>query len=167
MTDIALWIMLTDLQPHQQCAAIIMRLAGSAREMGRMISPQEMMFGSVRNGITLDPVTYLLGALHARFAVLDEEARVTSVTDMLALSRRPSESINALLARYEIVRQRAAVEGLFIVSIEGCALQLLCAYGTQPQQLLTLLQPFAGRLPQTDQQFTGKCMLLRRFGHNL
>ena len=32
MTDIALWIMLTDLQPHQQCAAIVMRLGGAARE---------------------------------------------------------------------------------------------------------------------------------------
>ena len=63
MTDIALWIMLTDLRPHQQCAAIIMRLGRSPRETGRMISPQEMMFGGVRNGIALDPVTYLLGAL--------------------------------------------------------------------------------------------------------
>ena len=39
MTDISLWIMLTDLHPHQQCAAIIMRLGGSAREMARMITP--------------------------------------------------------------------------------------------------------------------------------
>ena len=39
MTDISLWIMLTDLQPHQQCAAIIMRLGGGAREMARMITP--------------------------------------------------------------------------------------------------------------------------------
>jgi hypothetical protein len=46
MTDISLWIMLTDLQPHQQCAAIIMRFGGSAREMARMITPQEMMNGA-------------------------------------------------------------------------------------------------------------------------
>ena len=41
VTDVSLWIMLTDLQPHQQCAAIITRLGGAAREMARMISPQE------------------------------------------------------------------------------------------------------------------------------
>ena len=41
MTDISLWVMLTDLQPHQQCAAIVTRLGGSAREVARMISPQE------------------------------------------------------------------------------------------------------------------------------
>ena len=28
--DISLWVMLTDLQPHQQCAAIITRLGGAA-----------------------------------------------------------------------------------------------------------------------------------------
>ena len=31
MTDLAIWVMLTDLQPHQQAAAIVMRLGGSAR----------------------------------------------------------------------------------------------------------------------------------------
>ncbi len=30
--DISLWVMLTDLQPHQQCAAIIARLGGAACE---------------------------------------------------------------------------------------------------------------------------------------
>ncbi len=63
--------MLTDLQPHQHCAAITVRLADSAREMARMITPQEMMFGGVRNGVNMDPVTYLLGALQTRFAALE------------------------------------------------------------------------------------------------
>ena len=40
ITDLTLWIMLTDVQPHQQAAAIIMRLRGSAHELGRAISPQ-------------------------------------------------------------------------------------------------------------------------------
>ena len=44
-TDISLWIMLTGLAPHQQCAAIVMRLGGAAREMARMITPQEMVQG--------------------------------------------------------------------------------------------------------------------------
>ena len=61
MTDISLWVMLTDLQPHQQTAAIIMRLGGQAREMARMISPQEIVSGGVRDGQLLDPVAYLLG----------------------------------------------------------------------------------------------------------
>ena len=37
MTDLSLWIMLTDLQPHQQCAAIIIRLGGAAREFTKIL----------------------------------------------------------------------------------------------------------------------------------
>mgnify|MGYP003308287279 FL=1 len=36
MTDVSLWMHLTDLQPHQQCAAIVARLGGAARDMDRM-----------------------------------------------------------------------------------------------------------------------------------
>ena len=88
MTDIALWVMLTDLQPHQQCAAIIMRLGGAARDMARMVTPQELMNGGVRSGVALDPVTYQLAALQERFAALDDESRLASMTEMLAFTRR-------------------------------------------------------------------------------
>ena len=98
MTDISLWIMLTDLQPHQQCAAIIMRLGGGAREMARMITPNEMLNGGILNGQQVDAVTYLLGALHAKFSALEEESRLCAMTEMLAFHRKQGESINALLA---------------------------------------------------------------------
>ena len=58
MTDISIWITLTDLQPHQQCAAIVMRLGGAARELARMLFSQEMMQGGLQNGVQVDPVTY-------------------------------------------------------------------------------------------------------------
>ena len=67
MADVAIWIMLTDLQPHHQCAAIAMRRGGAARDIARMITPSEMMNGGMQNGALVDPATYLLGALHARF----------------------------------------------------------------------------------------------------
>ena len=165
MTDMSLWIMLTDLQPYQQAAAIVMKLGGTARELARMITPAELMHGGVRNGVALDPVTYLLGALQERFAALDEESRLASMTEMLAFSRRPGETINALLARYEIVRQRAATEGQFVMSIEGCALQILRACNVHPNQLMTLLQPFGGRMPNSDADFIAMCTTLRRWGH--
>ena len=67
MTDISLWLLLTDMDPPRQCAAIINRLGGAAREMGRMMTPQEIAFGGVREGRQLVPVTCLLGALQSRF----------------------------------------------------------------------------------------------------
>ena len=91
MTDITIWVMLTDLRPHQQAAAIVMQLGGSAKEQGRMMSPQEIMHGGILNGVQVDPVTYLLGGLHAKFSALEEESRLTAMTEMLAFARKPGE----------------------------------------------------------------------------
>ena len=45
LTDISLWVLLTDLTPQQQAAAVIMRLGSSAREAARMMSVQDIMHG--------------------------------------------------------------------------------------------------------------------------
>ena len=117
-----------------------MRLGGSAREMARMITPQEMMNGGILNGVAVDAVTYLLGSLNAKFSALEEESRLTAMTETRAFSRRHNESINAVLARYEVVRQPAALEGQSVMNNEGCALQLLRACGIQAQQVFNLPQ---------------------------
>ena len=133
VTDVALWVMLTDLQPHQQCAAMISRLGGAAREghlevkavspkpraalvtsaVARMISPQEMIQGGLRDGVQLDPVTNLLAALQDRFAPLDEETRLQSMTEMLAFTRRPNERINEMISRHENTTDWRAMGGGF------------------------------------------------------
>eukprot|EP00974_Lingulodinium_polyedra_P089532 8681510-Lingulodinium_polyedra.AAC.1 len=86
-----------------------------------------MMNGGLLNGVQVDPVTLLLGTFHARFSAWEEESRLTCMLEPFAFSRRPGENINGLLARYETVRQRAALEGQFVMSVEGCALQILRA----------------------------------------
>ena len=68
MTDLSMWVLLTDLQPQQQAASIVMRLQGSAREFARMITPQELMNGGLHNGVMVDPVTYVIAGLHTRFS---------------------------------------------------------------------------------------------------
>ena len=70
MTDISIWIMLTDLRPHQLAAAIAMQLGGSAKDQGRQMPPQELMLGGILNGVQVDPVTYLLGGLHSKYSSL-------------------------------------------------------------------------------------------------
>ena len=83
------------------------------------------------NGLQVDPVTCLLSGLAGRFAALEGESRLRSTTEMLTFTRRLGGNINALLARYETVRQRAVIEGQFVLSVEGCSLQLLRACGSQ------------------------------------
>ena len=41
-------IMLRDLAPHQQVAAIILRLGGAARELARTLTPEGLVFGGLR-----------------------------------------------------------------------------------------------------------------------
>ena len=87
------------------------------------------------------------------------------MTEMLAFARRSGESINAMLARYEVVRQRAANEGHFVMSIEGCALQILRAAGIHAGQLTTLLHQFGGRLPINENEYQTMITQVRRQGH--
>ena len=87
------------------------------------------------------------------------------MTEMLAFARRSAEYINAMLARYEVVRQRAANEGHFVMSIEGCALQILRAAGIHAGQLTTLLHQFGGRLPVNEQEYQTMITQVRRQGH--
>ena len=73
--------MLANVAPYPQVAAIRLRLGGAAKELARTINLQEMVFGGMRNGHMLDPVTYLIGVLHNRLRALDEEARWQSMTE--------------------------------------------------------------------------------------
>ena len=78
MADITLWTVLTDLNPAQQCAAIVLKLGGAARAIGRHLQPQEILTGGLVQGRHLDPVSFFMVALHNRFAALEEESRMTA-----------------------------------------------------------------------------------------
>jgi hypothetical protein len=54
--------------------------------MAHMMMPEDIAMGAQRDGQQLDPVTYLLGALHRRFADLEEETRRSSMKYNLGLA---------------------------------------------------------------------------------
>ena len=62
-TDLVLWVLLTDLTPAQQAAAISMRLGGEARNCVRAMSYNEIVNGGIVNGVQLDPVSYIIAGL--------------------------------------------------------------------------------------------------------
>eukprot|EP00969_Alexandrium_andersonii_P313133 13835405-Alexandrium_andersonii.AAC.1 len=72
--------MVTDLRPHQQAAAVILRLGGPARGMRRAIAPQGLTQGGVLNGVARDPVSYSVAGLQQRFAQLDDGTRSAAAT---------------------------------------------------------------------------------------
>ena len=67
--------MMTDLAPHQQCAAITVRLQGQAREIADTLTPMEVASGIVRDGVYVDPVSNLRALLATRFAPYEDEER--------------------------------------------------------------------------------------------
>ncbi len=145
--------MMSDMQPHQQCASIIQRLGGEARELARLMTPQELMNGGQLNGNAVDPVTLLFHALQTRFGPLEEETRMTAVNNLLNFTRRGNERINELLTRFETTRVRAVNEGNFTMSVEGFTMILFRAVGLNEDQVLQVLSPLGGDFPQTDEQF--------------
>jgi hypothetical protein len=159
--------MMSDMQPHQQCAAIIQRLGGEARELARLMTPQELMNGGQLNGNAVDPVTLLFHALQTRFGPLEEETRMTAVNNLLNFHRRGNERINELLTRFETTRVRSVNEGNFAMSVEGFTMILFRAVGLNEDQLLQVLSPLGGHFPQTDAQFDQASAYLRRMGHIL
>ena len=114
------------------------------------MTAQEVV-GGQRNGVQLDPVTYLISNLFARFAGLGEESRISAMNDMWNLRRKHGEPIDMVLARYETVRQRAAMGGNFAMSIEAQAAQILHVIGTRPHELMVLLRPLVAATWQTPQ----------------
>ena len=106
-------------------------------------------------------------ALNERYAPLGEETRLSAMTDIFNFDRTPNETIDNLLTRFDITRNRAANDGGIGINIKGLTLFLLRACRVTDSQLLQLLIPFQGRYPNNDAEFTQLCAALRRMGHIL
>jgi len=165
ITDLIHWSLMTDMAPHAQAASIASRLGGTARELVRTLDPDEMFNGGIINGVHYDPVTYIVTGLNQHYAPLEEEVRMGAMTEFLAFSRRQGESMNSALARYDMVRNRARVEGNFNMNVEVCALQLMKALGTSTHEMVELCRPFGGVYPSTEAEFTQLKQTIRRRAH--
>ena len=162
--DVMHWVMLTDLQPHQQAAAILMRLTGSARELALTMTGDEILNGGVYEGLLYDPVSYILARLGDLWQ-LEEATRLATMAEMLTFQRHPGEPINMALSRHELARSRARDEGNFVMPIEGAALQLLRTCQVSPAQLMMLLQPLNNSVPATEIELRQLQDRMSRIGH--
>ena len=166
--DLLVWSIATDMDASRKAALVGMQLRGSAQELFRTIPPAALINGGFVNGAQVDPLTFLLHALSERFAALGDEVRLGAITDLLCFGRRSSyETVDDLLARFDILRQRAFDQGQLTMSITGLVWLLLRAVGVDDTQLIQLLQPFQGRVPQTEAELQALRVQLRRMGHVL
>ena len=119
------------------------------------------------NGQWVDPVSYVVLALHNQFAQLETENQIIATNEYMAFQRRSHESINEVLARYEVVRHRAAEEGNFTMDISGCCIQIFRALHIDTARVVQLLRPFGGTFPQTEEQFQAMMSQMRVEGRIL
>ena len=167
LIDLNLWVCQTTRPVHSQAAAILEQLGGTARIIGRQMSTHEIMNGGQINGMHVDPVSYIVLALHMQFGQLQTENQLIAMTEFFAFERRNNESINEVLARYDIVRHRAAEEGDFQMDVTGCCLQLFRALHIETPRIVQLLRPFGGTFPQNEEQFQQMLSQLRVEGRIL
>lgn len=172
--DLMTWSLIVgDMEMSQQAAMVIMNLSGAAREIARQMTFEEITGGGMitdEQGVQAqaDPLSYLLWHLAHRFAPLGEESRLQAMGELYNFSKKPNETIDSLITRFESVRHRArTLDGGITMNWEGTAWLIIKAVGCSHQQLLTLLQPFNNTMPRTEQEYAQLCTSLRRMGHVL
>eukprot|EP00435_Cladocopium_sp_Y103_P015554 s1610_g3.t2 len=158
---------MSDWDSSRKCAAILSQLTGSAQEYARQIPPQTIIAGGTVNGVACDAVTFLMHELSSRFGRLSEEIRLETIGDLFDFRSRPGERIDSLLERYDACRAKAAEQGRLTVSYEGLSWILLRAINVSDHQLVQLLLPFNGMMPNSQEQFNQLRLSLRRMGHIL
>ena len=151
--DLMLWALATDLQPHQLAPAVVLRLQGSAREVARELSPQELVNGGMVDGRQLDALSYLINGLQTRFAPLAEETALRAISELTGFSRRSGERTDELISRFLTVMHRARDRGQMAMNWQGIAWILLRAVGVNGNQLMQLLAPLRGRMPNSEAEF--------------
>ena len=125
--------------------------------------PHNSTVGEVHNGVQLDPVTYLITLLHERFGPLQEETRLQAMMEMMHFHRKPGESTATFLMRYDLARQKAAVEGGYALNVETSAAIMLNMLGPHSKEKIQLLlQPTNYSLPRTEPEFRALLDHLRR-----
>ena len=167
--DILVWSVAVEGDASRKAALLTMALKGVAAEYIKSLPPAVLINGGVINGNAADPLTFIMHSLAERFSLLGEEVRMSSLTDLFHFKRNvtTNEKVDELIARFELVRQRAHDQGQLTISIPGLCWLLLKALDVTDSQLMQLLARTDGRMPVTQEEFAALKLQLRRMGHIL
>ena len=163
--DLLLWAAATDIDPARRAPAAVLRLTGAARLVAREIDTAVLQNGVMIQGMPADGIHALLHVLRTRYAPLEQEIQVHVVSELMQFSRMSGESTDELLARFEVVNNRAANLAQVDLGFILKSWMLLSALRVPLNSWSILLSPTEGQLPQDDIEFTAFKAYLRRNGH--
>ncbi len=79
------------------------------------------------------------------------------MTELLNFPREGREQIDDLLTRFDVIRQRANMEGGLAMNTQGITYILLKVCQANESQLLQLLQPSQGLFPASGAEYHALC----------
>ena len=161
IADLVLWSSATEVDGYRQGPIAAMQIQGSARELVRELTPQQLRDGDGQNtGLML-----LVQLLANRYAPLGTEDVTKSIGEFLNFKRMPNESIDSVLVRYDILRNRAQQRAGFMINITGLAWLLLQALQLNAESWDRLLAPLGGQMPADELQLNDLMERIRRLYH--
>ena len=167
VSDLVLWSSATEIDPRRQGPVAALQVQGSAKELVKEITPQQLRDGDVDQltGQHLTGLMLLVTVLARRYAPLDAENSTKAISEFLGFRRMPGETVDGVLVRYEVLRIRATQQGGFNMGHSGLSWLLLQALQISPDGWERLLAPLHGALPQDEGQFNALIERVRRSGH--
>ena len=167
ISDLILWSSATDLDHRRLGPIAALQVTGSAKELVRELTPEQLSNGVVdpQTGQHITGLMLLVRTLATRYAPLDQEASTRSVSEFLNFAKLPGEGIDALLVRYDVLWNRAALRGGLQMNASGMAWLLMRALSLPAELVDRLLAPLGGRLPQQEDELQELMGRIRRQGH--
>ena len=167
ISDLILWSSATDLDAHRLGPIAALQVTGSAKELVRELTPEQLANGQQdpQTGQHITGLMILVRTLAQRYAPLEQETQTKAVSEFLAFARQAGESVDALLVRFDVLRNRAALRGGLGMNAAGLSWLLLRALNLPPDLLDRLLAPLGGQMPQNDAQLAELMQRIRRQGH--
>lgn len=170
LVDVRLWLAATDADPNRHAPMIAMRLSGAARDIVREVDPQLLVDGRVvldQNGNQQQQsgVDYLIELLTRRFAPLEQEIQLESITELFTWRKQPHDSYDECITKFEIMIYRTGLHGGVQLAPAIKSYMLLNALHVPRERWTTILAAFQGLLPQTNAEYLMFLEYLRRSGH--
>lgn len=175
--ELNLWAAATDIDQARIAPTVALRLQGSAKLVTREMDPAMLQNGvmianplyGMQQGepqqIQISGLEYLIRQLRRRYAPLQQEVQISSISDLFHFRRHSSENTDELIARFELCIHRAANLGQVIIGEAICAWMMLSALGIPRDKWAMLLAPTVGALPNTAPEYADFVSYLRRNGH--
>ena len=167
VADLVLRASASDLEPQRHGPIAALQIQGSARELVRELTPQQLQHGDFDpiTGQQLTGLMLLVQVLARRYAPLEAENTTKSISEFLSFRRLPNEPIDSTLVRFDILRNRAHARAGFAINFTGLSWLLLQSLNVPAEVWDRLLAPLNGQLPNQEHELQDLMERLRRLFH--